>query len=150
METTLTITEAIQRVAELERENALLGGALANVSGALCDASDVVVPDNEMHYGHAVRELTEQRNALRAENARLRQWIGEDGRLLGQGVDEILRRIGENGRLRKALEDAEEALLQIAHGGASLEIRRTLDHINHVSRAAYTAVRAALKPEVKP
>lgn len=53
--------ELRQRLEQAERGAAQMHVALSLVSGALCDASDIPVPD-EVGYGDAVREITKQRN----------------------------------------------------------------------------------------
>jgi hypothetical protein len=57
----------------------------ANVSGALCDAGDVVVYEGD--YARSVRELTAQRDAARAELAKLKGAKGARFRAIVKEVE---------------------------------------------------------------
>ena len=54
-----------------------LHSALKGVSGALCDAATIPVPDDEMGYGDAVRALTKERDALKARLERMQEIAGQ-------------------------------------------------------------------------
>lgn len=52
---------------EMRARATTAAAALANVSGALVDAGSIVVPDDAMQYGEAIRGLISERDTLKAD-----------------------------------------------------------------------------------
>jgi hypothetical protein len=101
---------------ELKREVIRLANIIAGIQGALADAADVLCCREDGDYGASVRQVVEQRDALRTTNAQLvkeRDEARKDVSLMRSGVSELLERAANSETKVTALEAEIERLKQI-------------------------------------
>ena len=85
--------------------------ALSHVSGALCD-SGVIVPADELRYGEAVRQIMAERDAARAEIARLTA----DVSVLDSDLDDAQSKLEAAAVAQQKIVDDAQALVAIEIG----------------------------------